>query len=212
MKAYPYSDSPRLPGEEDVPVDPRAILPGATGSIELEVGSGRGWFLVERAEEAPTGGVLGLEVKKKWASVVDARLHQLGVESRARVFAEDARQALPRFVPESLRRVYVHFPDPWWKKRHAKRLVVTPEFVASVHRVLEPAGELFVQTDVEDRAADYERAVLEAGGFTPAGNLELGPSGARVSQSPVSAQSPRERRCIKDGLPFVRLLYRKSEA
>jgi tRNA (guanine-N7-)-methyltransferase len=120
------------------------------------------------------------------------------------VFYEDARSALPRLPPASLDRVYIHFPDPWWKKRHEKRLVVSPSLMPDVVRALAPGGELFVQTDVEDRAAEYEEAINAAPGLVAV------PGGPRLAENPFLARSPREHRAIKDGLPIHRLLYRKA--
>src|SRR5271163_222982 len=136
----PYEDAPRLP--EGARVDFRALVQGDW--VELEIGPGRGWFLVERAVAEPRAGLVGLEIRRKWAAVVDARLGARGHAKRARVFAEDARIALPRLGPEAgVRRIFVHFPDPWWKKRHAKRLLVRDGFFGEVARLLEPGGELF---------------------------------------------------------------------
>src|SRR5580704_17171384 len=151
-----YEDAPRLP--EGDRVDLAAIVAGEW--IEVEIGPGRGWFLVERAAAEPRAGLVGLEVRRKWAAIVDARLAKRGLAGRARVFAEDARQALPRVAGDgSVRRIFVHFPDPWWKKRHSKCLVVRDDFVAQAARLLARGGELFVQTDVSERADAYEAAV-----------------------------------------------------
>jgi tRNA (guanine-N7-)-methyltransferase len=221
MKSYPYEHAPRLPGSEGESnsasgkgnpaaalafLDPKALVPDATGPVELEVGSGRGWFTVERVDEDPQIGMIGLEIKRKWATIVDDRLRDRGLSGRARVFAEDARLVMPRFISESFSRIYVHFPDPWWKKRHHKRMVVTPEFVEEASRLLRPGGEFFVQTDVEERAEAYEQAVAVVPSLIPNGLT----GGARVDAGPCSAQSPRERRAIADGLPVVRLLYSKE--
>jgi len=200
-RPHPYADAPRLP--EGDGLEPRSLLGSAVESVELEIGPGRGWFMVERLEVEPKVGLIGLEIRRKWASIVDERLRRRGLESRGRVFAEDARWALPRIADASLGVVYVHFPDPWWKKRHLKRLVVTEELLVEVARVLRPGGELFVQTDVAERASMYQRVVDGTGRFEP------GPQGARVAQNPYGARSPRERRAVEDGLPVHRLLYRR---
>jgi tRNA (guanine-N7-)-methyltransferase len=73
-----------------------------------------------------------------------------------------------------------------------------------VVRVLRPGGELFVQTDVEERALQYEQAIAAAPGLVPA------PGGPRVADNPFRARSPREHRAIEDGLPIHRLLYRRA--
>jgi tRNA (guanine-N7-)-methyltransferase len=203
MRMRPYDDAPRLPDGERV--DVRTLVTGAW--IELEIGPGRGGFLFERAAAAPEAGLVGLEVRRKWAAIVDARLAKHGLSRRARVFAEDAKLALPRLAPDgAVRRVFLHFPDPWWKKRHEKRLVMGERFVEEVERLLEPGGELFVQTDVEERAERYESELGLAKRLAPAGDAE---GGARVAENPFGARSPREKRAIADGLPVYRLLYRR---
>ena len=184
-------------------MDPGALVrPGCP--VELEIGPGRGGFLFERLAAAPELCMLGFEIRRKWATIVDNKLKAAGLGERARVFYEDARVALPRLAAASLTRIYIHFPDPWWKKRHEKRLVVSPWLMPEVVRVLRADGELFVQTDVEDRALEYEEAINQAAGLVPV------PGGPRLTENPFEARSPREHRAIKDGLPIHRLLYRKA--
>jgi tRNA (guanine-N7-)-methyltransferase len=200
-KPNPYADAPRLP--EPDPLDlAQLVQPGCP--VELEIGPGRGGFLFERLAAMPDICMLGFEIRRKWATIIDNKLQSQGLGRRARVFYEDARVALPRVPAASLSRIYIHFPDPWWKKRHEKRLVVNPTLLPDVVRALVPGGELFVQTDVEDRAAEYQAAIDAAAGLVPV------PGGPRLDENPFRARSPREHRAIKDGLPIYRLLYRKA--
>ncbi len=199
-----YAHAPRLPDSDAI--DPRSLV-GSTGApIELEIGPGRGWFLVERAQLSAECRIIGLEVRRKWATIVDERLQKRGFGDRARVFAEDARAALPRLTAATVSVAYVHFPDPWWKKRHNKRLVVTPPLVEQLARIITPGGELFVQTDVEERALAYERIIADSPHFQPT------EATARVLDHPYVARSPRERRAITDGLPVFRLRYRRRSS
>jgi tRNA (guanine-N7-)-methyltransferase len=200
-KPNPYADAPRLPEANEVDLA-QLVRPGFP--IELEIGPGRGGFLFERLAAVPELCMIGFEIRRKWATIVDNKLKAHGLGARSRVFYEDARTALPRLPPGSLSRVYIHFPDPWWKKRHEKRLVVNANLLPDVVRALVPGGELFVQTDVEDRALEYEAAINAAPGLAPV------PGGPRLVENPFLARSPREHRAIKDGLPIHRLLYRKS--
>jgi tRNA (guanine-N7-)-methyltransferase len=184
----------------------RALVSGE--SHELEIGPGRGGFLFERAAAAPDVALVGLEVRLKWAAVVDGRLAARGLSLRARVFAEDAKDALPRLGPDgSLARVFVHFPDPWWKKRHAKRILMDARVLSEIVRLLSTGGELFVQTDVAERAAEYESLVAAEPALVPAGDHDGTP---RMVDHPYGARSPRERRAIADGLPVVRLRWRRA--
>src|SRR5262245_26399841 len=131
-------------------VDLAALVPGS-GSLELDVGFGRGASIFSRATAAPDARIVGLEVKAKLVHRVDERRKRLGLD-RVRVFLGDAREALARSGPDAtVARVFLHFPDPWWKKRHAKRRVLDRDFLDTLARLLTPGGELFVQTDVEDR-------------------------------------------------------------
>jgi tRNA (guanine-N7-)-methyltransferase len=174
--------------------------------FELEIGPGRGHFILERAAQSEDIRIIGLEIRLKWASLVDERLRRLGFGSRARVFAEDIRFALPRIAAASLSRVFVHFPDPWWKKRHAKRRLANAPVIEQVARLLCPRGELFVQTDVWDAARAYQDAVEAHGGFVALGDVSGSPL---CSDNPYGARSPRERRVMADGMPIIRLRYQR---
>jgi tRNA (guanine-N7-)-methyltransferase len=99
------------------------------------------------------------------------------------------------------------FPDPWWKKRHQKRLVMGEGFLDQVARLLEPGGELFVQTDVEERADAYETAVSDDPRFVPNGDE---PGSPRISDHPYVARSNREKRAIADGLPIFRMRWKRA--
>ncbi|MFC1643117.1 hypothetical protein ACFL5O_10625 [Myxococcota bacterium] len=88
---------------------------------------------------------------------------------------------------------------------HQKRQLVSPALVREVQRLLVPGGEFFLQTDVEERALEYEAAIGACSGL-----LEPWGEGARVAGSPFAARSPRERRVEQDGLPVVRLRYRRT--
>src|SRR5262245_2141794 len=95
---HPYAHAPRLPAGR--PIDVRDVVPG-DGPIEIEIGPGRGGFLFERCEANPRARLIGLEIRLKWASIVDERLRQRGLSARARVFNADARDVLPRFAPDA---------------------------------------------------------------------------------------------------------------
>src|SRR5262245_4718329 len=120
----------------------------ANAEIEMEIGFGRGQFLAQRSAAAPGVHLLGLEIKKKLVYQVAERFERQQL-SRVRVMSGDVRAVLPGIQPEAaVARVFMHFPDPWWKKRHAKRRLFGDELIGQVARLLRPGGELFVQTDV----------------------------------------------------------------
>lgn len=214
MRVDFYAHCPRLP--VDGPIDPRRVffppkeLSGARDPeedlslpVELEIGPGRGWFTIERLELDPLVRVVGVEVRRKWATIVDERLKKRGLGHRGRVFAEDIKLVLPRFETGSVSIAYLHFPDPWWKKRHEKRLVLGDNLLSELSRVLVVGGELFIQTDVFERADQYEAVVSQCPAFEPWEGAS-----PRVWDHPFGARSPRERKAIESGLPVVRMRYR----
>jgi tRNA (guanine-N7-)-methyltransferase len=179
-------------------VDLRSLVPGE-GPIELEIGFGRGRFLLERARTAPESRIIGIEIKAKWAHVVEARRQREGL-GNALALRADVRDLLPRAGPEgSLARVFLHFPDPWWKRKHAKRRVLDERLLDQVARLLAPGGEFFVQTDVEERAVAFREQIAAHGAFV------IEPCEA----SPYQARSNRQVRAEQDGLPIHRLLARR---
>ncbi|MEM1034563.1 MAG: tRNA (guanine-N7)-methyltransferase [Myxococcota bacterium] len=202
----PYAAPPRLP--EGAAVDLTSLLPGE-GPLELEIGPGRGAFIIERATERRDVRIFGLEIRRKYACLVDAKLSDLGLASRARVFCEDARRALPRLGPDAqLDQVFVLFPDPWWKKKHRQRLVVVDPVISELGRLLRNDGTLWVVTDVPHRADEYEQRLSAAPFLRPDG--DHGSTGPRTRANTLgAARTNREKHAERDGLPVHRLRYRR---
>jgi len=200
-----YAEAPRLPLAGSV--DVRTLIERGPSRLEIEVGPGRGGFLLDRLLAHEHVGMVGFEVNRKWTTLVNERLGRHGLAGRGRVFADDVRLALPRLGPDgSVAAVFFHFPDPWWKKRHQKRLVLGGSLLDDVARLLEQGGELFVQTDVEERAELYETQLTAHPAFQVAGDA---PPSARLSENPYGARSHRERRAEDDAIPIYRLRYRR---
>ena len=177
-----------------------AELVEGEGPLELDIGFGRGLSLFERAAAAPESRIIGIEVKTKLAYKVDQRLRKHGVEN-VKILCGDAREILKRAEPSgSLRRVSLHFPDPWWKKRHDKRRVVGAVLLTELARLMAPGGELFIQTDVEHRAEQYVEQLREHPEFS------LASESGYVDRNPFDARSNREKRAIEDGLPVWRIV------
>ena len=192
------------PQPPEGPLPLLTLLPGA-GEVELEIGFGHGLFLYERAALRPEARLLGLEIKRKWAYLVAERCSKRGL-ANVTVWAADARGVLSRVPDASVARVFMHFPDPWWKQRHHKRSLVGDRLLDDIARILQPDGEFFLQTDVATRAQLHIETVSRHPAFELAGN------GGYVDENPYGARSNREARAAHDGLPVYRTLVKKRMA
>lgn len=122
---------------------------GNSQPVEIEVGFGKGLFLLNSSEANPTTNFLGIEKERSYTLFTAGRLAKRS-RGNVKVTTADARWFLKEWVaPASVAAVHVYFPDPWWKKRHHKRRLVTPEFAAEVVRVLRSGGRFHFATDVE---------------------------------------------------------------
>lgn len=137
----------RLIGAE--PFDLAAAF-GNANPIELEVGFGKGAFLVDAATRRPETNWLGLEIDRGLELFVAGRVAKRRL-ANVRVACADAKVFLrERIAAGAFAAVHVYFPDPWWKQRHRKRRVWTPAFAAECERVLPIGGRLHIATDVGD--------------------------------------------------------------
>lgn len=130
----------------DAPLDLVAAF-GRDAPRTLEIGFGNGESLVALAAEHPERDFLGVEVHRPGVGHLLLRIEELGLRN-LRVVCRDAVEVLQHCVAEaSLAELLLYFPDPWPKKRHHKRRIVQPDFVALVASRLRPAGVLRMATD-----------------------------------------------------------------
>jgi tRNA (guanine-N7-)-methyltransferase len=117
--------------------------------IVLEIGSGRGLFLLHQSRRRPDVHFLGVEWSGKYSKEAAVALARRGA-GNAKIVCEDAKVLLDRFPSASITDVHVYFPDPWWKRRHKKRRLIDPAFVAQLARVQQRGCMLHLATDVEE--------------------------------------------------------------
>jgi tRNA (guanine-N7-)-methyltransferase len=113
----------------------------------LEIGFGRGEFLLAMAERAPESEFIGIEVSFKRTLKMARKVARAGLENVRLVEARAEVAIVEFFQPGELSEVWVNFTDPWPKARHAHRRVIQPTFVANVARALCDGGVLYVATD-----------------------------------------------------------------
>jgi tRNA (guanine-N7-)-methyltransferase len=123
---------------------------GRTGPVEVEIGIGKGRFLLEAAQLRPEVSHLGVEWANKYLRIAESRALRRGLKN-VRFARVDATELVCRATPDaSVRAYYVFYPDPWPKKRQQKRRFFQPKTVEHLARTLVPGGCLHVATDHEE--------------------------------------------------------------
>lgn len=140
----PSLDIPQ-PGEGAV-LDPRSLFIKPVRAVWLEVGFGGGEHLAWQAQQNPDVGLIGGEVFLNGIASLLGHLHRDGSDN-VRIFAEDVRRLFPHLPDASLDRVFVLFPDPWPKKRHADRRFVGQPNLDILSRLMVDGAELRIATD-----------------------------------------------------------------
>lgn len=178
--------------------DPRAWFPHPARRFELEIGSGKGTFLLQQAELEPETNFLGIEwAGEFWAYAAD-RIRRRGM-TNVKLLHGDATEFIRTRVPDgAVSVIHLYFSDPWPKTRHHKRRVVQDHTLREFHRILAPQGELRIVTDHDELWAwDVEHAERARGIFE-----------RREFEKPASAGEGEvvgtnfERKFRREGRPF----------
>lgn len=130
--------------------------------IHIEIGMGKGQFLLTLAEQNPDINYIGIE---RYSSVLLRAVEKLTPDSTAcpnlRFICMDAAGLNAVFAPQEINRIYLNFSDPWPKKRHAHRRLTSPEYFKRYDQILETGGQIEFKTDNKD-LFDFSAGTLEA--------------------------------------------------
>jgi tRNA (guanine-N7-)-methyltransferase len=185
------------------------LLFGRTAPLQVDLGCGDGSFLCELAQGNPDTNFLGIERLSGRVAKVCRKAAPL---KNVRVIHCDSSYAVSTLLPEkSVKIFYLLFPDPWPKRRHHRRRIMTTEFLESIHRVLELNGILRIATDHREYFQQIERVVSNASETTRLKLDGLKPSSFEIIRL-RDDDLPRtkfERRFQEQGIPIYRLKFRK---
>lgn len=189
-------------GGHSVAVQPE-VLPwqwsdtfGRKAPLHLEIGFNRGRFLRAMAAKHPERDFVGIEIRRRFCWRLTHMLNAEEPQPRnIRIIWADAKNVAPAlFPPGCLEGIYVTFPDPWWKKRHAKRRLVDTAFAASMADLLAPGGRVWVKSDVPAIADEIAQSLASDQRF--------------AEPVPFAAEdlpfTHREGNCVDAGLPIHR--------
>ncbi|HCD32336.1 MAG TPA: tRNA (guanosine(46)-N7)-methyltransferase TrmB [Phycisphaerales bacterium] len=173
--------------------------------MELEIGSGKGTFLVNQSPEHPDINYIGVEYAKAyWRHAAD-RIRRHSRENVRMVHAEAGFFVRNYIADGVFQQVHIYFPDPWPKAKHNKRRLVQAPFLRELHRILTPTGQIRLATDhedyfhwMEDHAAQVDDLYERLAFISPesAGDGEL-------------VGTNFERKYRREGRPFNAMILRK---
>jgi tRNA (guanine-N7-)-methyltransferase len=189
--------------ESEGPLDLTALF-GRDARRVLDIGFGDGEAVVTSAANFGDFDYLGVEVHEPGIGHLLLLLEKTGL-TNVRVIARDAADVVPQLLGDaSFAAVNLFFPDPWPKKRHHKRRLVQPKFVAEIARVLIPGGLFHIATDWADYAAHTREVLARDERYTAVEQSE-------ICHNPLAFRPPTkfERRGRRLGHDVVDLYYRK---
>jgi tRNA (guanine-N7-)-methyltransferase len=191
-----YRQSPKPIALEDIFAAPERPL-------HLDIGCARGRFILRMAEVVPDWNFLGVEIRHQLVDEANRIAGEHALSNLHYAFC-NALLWLGRLIEkipnEQLHAVTIQFPDPWFKKKHAKRRMVTPEMVETIIGKLAPAGTIFVQTDIEFLAEEMFDLFRQ--------RKEL--KEVAIEENPFPIKTEREKAVEEKSLPVYRRVFSKS--
>jgi tRNA (guanine-N7-)-methyltransferase len=191
-----YRQAPIPVAIDDVFADPSKPL-------LLDIGCARGRFLLRMAAAEPEWNYLGVEIREPLVDeanrlAAEADLHNLHYAfCNAMLWLERLLDGVPA---GTLQAVTIQFPDPWFKRKHAKRRMVNAELVDTIARRLSETGQVFVQTDIENLADEMFEIFRADSRFVE----------HQITENPYPVKTEREKAVEDKELPVFRTSFKMS--
>ena len=183
-----------------------SLLFGNPNPVEIELGCGKGRFIIRSARENPDVNYFGIEKSIRFFRILKKRAVKSGVQNIGLLQGE-AGYFIWKFIPEnSVQAFRIYFPDPWPKKRHHKRRLVNTQFIESIKSSLTANGCIFFATDFADYFNHIVDTVRACKGIEEVSRNVIHHSEA----DPEDASTNYERKYILQGRPIYKATYMKS--
>lgn len=179
------------------PIDIESVFADPENPMLLDIGCARGRFLLRMAEAEPTWNYLGVEIREPLVIEANGLAAEAGLTNLHYTFCNAMLwldRLLENIPPGILQAVTIQFPDPWFKKKHAKRRMVNKEMVETIANHLAPGGRVFVQTDIEPLAEEMFAFFREDARFAE----------SSIDKNPFPVKTEREKAVEDKLLPVFR--------
>ena len=169
--------------------------------LHLDIGCGKGRFLLNMATLEPSWNYLGLEIREPLVQDANTWRDELGLTNLHYLFCNvnNSLKLLSSLPPGTLQRVTIQFPDPWFKNRHSKRRLVQPDLVAELASYLSVGGVVFLQSDIEALAVEMCDRFSAHSAFQRQGSW--------LAENPLPVPTEREKSTRSRGESVYRALF-----
>lgn len=193
---------------------PKDVLSDLSLPLHLDIGCGRGGFLLEMAQAKPQQNYLGLEIRPPIFQYALDRVQRRGLTGRLTFVGCNANVDLDRILALYYRQgggpletVSIQFPDPHFKSQHAKRRVVTRDLVTTLAKHMPASSIVFLQSDIKDVLDDMRLRFREQDQYF---QDDLESTKDYLKENPMGIQTERERSVIERDLPVYRTILRRT--
>ncbi len=185
------------------PIQIESIFAAPNQPLHLDIGCARGRFLLKMAQILPQCNFLGVEIREPLVDEANRLAKENNLANLHYEFnnATHSLDKLLENLPSVLQTATIQFPDPWFKKKHAKRRMVKDNLIETVVSHLRSGGRIFVQTDIEFLAAEMFAL------FRENENLRE----IEIAENPFPVKTERENAVEEKGLPVYRKLFVKID-
>lgn len=183
------------------PLDPAAAFTDPSLPLHLDIGCGRGRFLLEMSETKKDWNFLGVEIREPLVIEANEIRNHRKLRNLHYEFCNatiDLNLLLENLPQNSLQFVSIQFPDPWFKKRHSKRRMVKDKMVETISEHLSKDGSVLIKTDVEFLSEEMFQ-LFEEGGFKR----------SEIAEDPLEVKTERERSVVGRDLPVFRAIFKR---
>jgi tRNA (guanine-N7-)-methyltransferase len=185
------------------PLEIESLFANPQLPLHLDVGSARGRFLLKMAEIEKSRNFLGVEIREPLVGEANRIARENNLSNLHYEFC-NAMIALDKLfekLPENLlQAVTIQFPDPWYKKKHAKRRMVKDEMVETLVKHLSVSGKIFIQTDVDFLAEEMFELFRQNGSLRE----------IEIAENPFLVKTEREMAVEEKGLEIYRRTFQKN--
>ena len=195
---------------------PKDVLSDLSLPLHLDIGCGRGGFLLEMAQAKMQQNYLGLEIRPPIFQYALDRVHRRGLTGRLTFVGCNANVDLDRILTlyykqggGPLETVSIQFPDPHFKSQHAKRRVVTRDLVTTLAKHMPESSIVFLQSDIKEVLDDMRLRFREQDQYF---QDDLESTKDYLKENPIGIQTERERSVIERDLPVYRTILRRTGA